>query len=92
MELFNSLLAVLGMIGWFWVWFFSKYQTGCSVRIQWGVMLVGVVFLSIFLAEILQGRQPTTISVFARICFITSMYLLTPLLKVADVIVKKECD
>lgn len=92
MELFNSILAILGIAGWFWVWAISKYQTGCSARIQWGVIMMGAVLISIFLAEILQGRQPTSISVFARICFITSLYLLMPLLKVADRLVKEDDD
>lgn len=92
MELFNTILAIVGIIGWFWIWAIGKYQTGCSTRIQWGVMLMGAVLISIFLAEILQGRQPTSISVFARICFITALYLLAPLLKVADRLVKEDCE
>ncbi|MGP4950718.1 hypothetical protein ACTXGO_00895 [Psychrobacter sp. T6-1] len=90
MALFNILLAVGGMIGWFYVWFIAKYQTGCTARIQWGVMLIGLVFLSIFLADTYQGREPTSLSVLARLTFILAMYLLSPLLKVTDALLKKD--
>ncbi len=92
MSILNIALAVFGLIGWFYVWFIAKYQTGCTARIQWGIILIGMVFLSILLADTYQGRTPTSLSVLGRASFVVAMYLLSPLLKVDAATLKRKCS
>lgn len=81
LEFFNTLLAFIGTIGWAWVWCFSKYRTGNSVRIQVGMMFLGAVWVLLFLADTVQNMQPTSLTVVSRLLVLTGLWCCMPLLR-----------
>ena len=81
LEFFNTLLAFIGIISWSWVWWFGKYKTGCNARIQIGVILLGVVWVVLFLADTVQSFQPTSLTVLTRALLLIGLWCCKPLLK-----------
>ena len=80
-DFFNTLLALIGIIGWSWVWWFGKYKTGCNARIQIGVILLGVVWVMLFLADTVQDLVPTSLTVVSRALVLIGFWFCMPLLK-----------
>lgn len=78
---FNMFLSFSGLAGWLWVWWHGRYKTGCDIRIQVGVMLMGLVWLLLVLADAVQHLQPTSGTIVARLFMIIGMWCLMPLLK-----------
>ena len=81
LEFFNSLLALIGIVGWSWVWWFGKYKTGNSVRIQVGMMFLGAVWVLLFLADTVQNLQPTSLTVVSRLLVLIGLWCCMPLLR-----------
>ena len=81
MTFFNDLMGFVGFFGWCWVWWFNRYNTSGCMRIQIGVIAMGVVWLMVILAETIQQHTPTSGTVLARFSLLLGMWLLTPLLK-----------
>ena len=80
MELLNFLLGVGGFAGWVWVWCKSRYQTSDSARVQWGITLLGLMWILLVLADTVQHLQPTEGTVLARVILLVALFLLKPLL------------
>lgn len=78
---FNNLLALIGVIGWVWVWCFTKYKTGHDARIQSGVIAFGILWIVLFLADSLQHVQPTSLTIFGRAVIIYGLWSCMPLLE-----------
>lgn len=81
LEFLNTLLALIGIAGWSWVWWFSKYKTGHDMRTQIGVIVFGVVWVVLFLADTAQDFKPTSLTVIARSLILMGMWCCMPLLK-----------
>lgn len=81
LEFFNSLLAFIGIVGWSWVWCFGKYQTGRDKRIQIGIIVLGAVWVLLFLADTVQDLQPTSLTVISRALVLIGLWCCMPLLK-----------
>lgn len=81
LDLLNTLLALIGIVGWGWVWWFSKYKTGQNIRIQLGMVLMGVVWILLFLADTAQHARPTSLAVAARALILFGLWCCMPLLK-----------
>jgi len=81
MYFINTALAILGVVGWGWVWCFSKYKTGGTVRIQTGTIALGGVWVLLFLADTLQGLHPTSLTVFSRSVVLFGLWCCMPLLE-----------
>lgn len=81
LEFFNTVLALIGIVGWAWVWCFGKYRTGNSVRIQVGMMLLGAVWVLLFLADTVQNLQPTSLTVVSRLLVLIGLWCCMPLLR-----------
>lgn len=81
LEFFNSLLALIGIAGWSWVWWFGKYKTGHNIRTQTGIILFGVMWVALFVTDTAQNFQPTSLTVVARSLILISMWCCMPLLK-----------
>ena len=77
----NTLLALIGIAGWAWVWCFSKYKTGCDIRIQFGIVALGVVWVILFLADTAQHAEPTSLTVASRALVLFGLWCCMPLLK-----------
>lgn len=78
LEFLSTLLALIGIIGWSWVWCFSRYKTGCDIRIQLGILALGVAWLLFFLADIAQHAELTVIG---RAAILFGLWCCMPLLK-----------
>lgn len=83
LEFINTLLAFVGVMGWSWVWWFGKYKTGCNMRVQIGVVLLGVVWVLLFLADTVQNMQPTSLTVVSRLLVLIGLWCCMPLLRKA---------
>lgn len=81
LEFLNTALALIGIFGWGWVWWFSKYKTGNSVRIQIGMILLGLVWVLLFLADTMQGLAPTSLTVTSRALVLIGLWCCMPLLE-----------
>lgn len=81
LEFFNTLLALIGIVGWIWVWCYDQYKTGRTVRIQIGVMAFGVIWILLFLADTAQHLQPTSLTVISRALVLIGLWCCMPLLK-----------
>lgn len=81
LEFINTLLALGGIIGWGWVWCFGKYKTGRNIRTQFGVVIFGVVWVVLFLADTVQDLHPTSLTVLARLFILIGLWCCMPLLK-----------
>lgn len=81
LEFFNTLLALVGVIGWAWVWCFGKYRTGNKVRIQVGMIALGSVWVLLFLADTVQNLQPTSLTVVSRLLVLIGLWCCMPLLR-----------
>lgn len=81
LELLNTLLALMGIVGWGWVWWFSRYKTGQNTRIQLGMVSMGVVWVLLLLADTVQHAQPTSLAVTARALILFGLWCCMPLLK-----------
>lgn len=92
LEFFNTVLALLGIAGWSWVWWFSKYKTGHNKRTQIGVIVLGLVWVLLFLADTVQHLQPTSFTVVARTLFLIGLWCCMPLLKTQDTIEDDEVE
>ena len=84
LEFFNTLLALIGIIGWSWVWCFGKYKTGRTLRTQIGVMAFGVIWILLLLADTAQDLQPTSLTVISRALVLTGLWCCMPLLKIQE--------
>lgn len=80
LEFLNTLLALVGILGWGWVWWFSKYKTGNSIRIQVGMILLGTVWVLLFLADTVQDLTPTSLTVISRALVLIGLWCCMPLL------------
>lgn len=78
LDFLNTLLALIGIIGWSWVWCFSRYKTGCDIRIQLGILALGIAWLLFFLADIAQHDELTVIG---RAAILFGLWCCMPLLK-----------
>lgn len=81
MKLFNLLIAISGFIGWAWIWTRAAYKTDKTWQTQISIILFGFGWLSLILADTVQGLEPTTGSIFARLILFVACALMTPLLK-----------
>lgn len=81
MELLNLALSFGGFVGWFYVWSRGQYKTGATLRTQVGVMLLGLMWLMLILADTYQNLQPTWGTISARITIAIAFVCLMPLLK-----------
>lgn len=81
LEFLNTLLAFIGIIGWSWVWWFSEYKTGNSMRIQMGMILLGSVWVLLFLADTVQDLVPTSLTVISRALVLIGLWCCMPLLR-----------
>ena len=81
MKLISLLLAILGFIGWTWVWTRKEYRTGVRWAVQISLILFGFMWLSLILADTVQGLKPTTGTLFARIILLIACGLMTSQLK-----------
>lgn len=77
----NTLIALIGIIGWGWVWWAGKYKTGCNIRVQMGIVLLGVVWVLLFLADVAQHLHPTSLTVVSRALVLIGLWCCMPLLK-----------
>ena len=82
LELLNTIFALVGVIGWGWVWWFTKYKIGNSWRIQAGMIALGSVWVLLFLADTVQNMQPTSLTVTSRILVLIGLWCCMPLLKI----------
>lgn len=82
MELISLLLAILGFIGWTWVWTRKKYRTGAKWSVQISLILFGFMWLSLILADTVQDLQPTSGTIFARTILLIACGLMTSQLKI----------
>lgn len=89
LEFLNTLLALVGIFGWGWVWWFGKYKTGKSIRIQVGLILLGAVWVMLLLADTIQNMQPTSLTVTSRALVLIGLWCCMPLLKITPKL--KEC-
>ena len=81
METLNLVLSIAGIVGWGYVWTLEKYRTGRTVRTQIGVMLLGLMWIMLFLADTCQGLVPTSLTVCARIILGIAFWCMMPLLR-----------
>lgn len=81
MELISLVLAILGFIGWTWVWTRKEYRTGAHWATQVSLILFGFMWLSLILADTVQNLEPTSGTIFARIILLIACVLMTPQLK-----------
>lgn len=77
----NTSLALIGIFGWGWVWWFSKYKTGCTFRVQSGMIVLGAVWVLLFLADTAQNMVPTSLTVISRALVLIGLWCCMPLLK-----------
>lgn len=77
----NELIAFIGIVGWGWVWWIGKYKTGQNIRIQIGMISLGVVWMLFFLADTMQVAQPKTLAMTARTLLLFGLWCCMPLLK-----------
>lgn len=76
MLILTMALALVGLVGWFWIWVRSHYQTGSSCRIQFGVITIGFAWLLMLVGDI-----PHIDTTFAtRAALIIALWCLQPLL------------
>ncbi len=92
LEFFNTSLALIGIAGWSWVWWFGKYKTGRTIRTQTGVMAFGVIWILLFLADTAQHLQPTSLTVISRALVLIGLWCCMPLLKTQDTIEDDEVE
>ncbi len=92
LDFLNTLLALVGIAGWGWVWWFSDYKTGCSIRIQTGMIVLGAVWVLLFLADVAQELQPTSLTVISRALVLIGLWCCMPLLKTQDTIEDDEVE
>jgi len=81
LDFLNTALAVLGILGWGWVWTKCKYKTGSSIRVQIGMILLGIIWVMLFTADTVQDLQPTSLTVLSRAFLLTGLWCCMPLLK-----------
>lgn len=81
LDFLNTLLALIGIAGWGCVWCFSDYKTGCSIRVQIGMIVLGAVWVLLFLADVAQDLQPTSFTVVSRALVLMGLWCCMPLLK-----------
>lgn len=81
LELLNMFLAFIGIVGWGWVWWFSKYKTGHDMRIQIGIISLGTVWVLLLFADTVQVTQPKSLAMTARALLLFGLWCCMPLLK-----------
>ena len=81
LDFLNTLLALIGITGWSWVWCLSKYKTGCDLRTQIGIIIFGAVWIVLVLADTVQSFQPTSLTVLTRALVLIGLWCCMPLLK-----------
>ena len=84
MIIFNALLGFVGFFGWVWIWVRSGYNTHETKRVQFGVMLLGLMWVSLVTADLVQHLQPTGGTVVGRIILIVALFCLKSKLKVKN--------
>lgn len=86
MTLLNMAVALGGFLGWFWIWARSKYQTGADCRTQLGVILLGLVWILILVADLMEISAPKGTTLIVRLTLISALLLLKPLLRLAPLL------
>lgn len=81
MLILNMVVALLGFIGWFWIWSRSNYQTGSDCRTQIGVIALGLVWVLILVADLMESSSPKGTTLIVRLTLIIALLLLKPLLR-----------
>ncbi len=89
MLILNVIAALIGFFGWFWVWSRSHYQTGSDFRTQIGVILLGMVWVLVLVADLVEGSEPKVTIFIVRVIFIISLLLLKPLLTLTPLLSHK---
>lgn len=77
----NTLLALIGAVGWGWVWWFDQYKTGRTIRTQIGVIIFGVIWVLLYFADTVQHLMPTSFTVISRLLLLIALWCCMPLLK-----------
>lgn len=81
MLILNLVLSVLGFVGWSWIWWCNRYVTGRTIRTQIGVILLGLMWVLLIIADTYQQLQPTGASITARVVLLFALWFLMPLLR-----------
>lgn len=81
MLMLNMVIAFMGFVGWFWIWSRSNYQTGSDCRTQIGVIFLGLVWILILVADLMESSSPKGTTLIVRLTLITALLLLKPLLR-----------
>lgn len=81
LDFLNTMLALIGILGWSWVWWFSEYKTGNNIRIQASMIIIGTVWVMLFLADTAQDLIPTSFTVASRAAILVVLWCCMPLLK-----------
>lgn len=76
----NLMLSIGGLAGWCWVWFYKKYRTGVTARVQWGMIAFGVMWVSLIMADT-TGFVPVIATVIARALIVFGCWCCMPLLE-----------
>ena len=83
MQLLNLALSLIGFFGWCWVWWCNRYKTGRTMRTQVGVILLGLFWVMLFIADTYEHLNPTPASFAGRFLMIIALWCLMPLLRAA---------
>lgn len=86
MLILNMIVAFIGFAGWVWIWSRSRYQTGSDCATQIGVMLLGVLWILILVADLVESSTPKGTTLIVRLTLITALVLLKPLLKLVPLL------
>lgn len=81
MTVINIILGFAGFFGWLWVWTRAHYQTGATLRVQIGIAAIGLAWLMLIMADLVQHLQPTGGTVAARAVVLVGLWCLKPLLE-----------
>ena len=81
LDFLNTMIAVLGMLGWWWVWLKGAYKTGSTFRTQSGVIIFGIIWVMLSMADTIQDLHPTSLTVFSRVLLLAALWCCMPLLK-----------
>lgn len=81
MTVINIILGFAGFFGWLWVWTRAHYKTGATLRVQIGIAAIGLAWLMLIMADVVQHLHPTGGTVLARAVFLIGLWCLMPLLQ-----------
>lgn len=74
-------VAVVGFVGWLWVWAHTRFATGKRWQTQVGVLLMGAMWLCIILAVTLHDYEPSASSIAGHFMLIMGQWLLSSKLR-----------